>query len=75
MYYELMIDNNDEVSDRRIQTLREIERDKAHVVWAYNKKVKGKLFQAGDLVWMNVLPLGVKSSKFSKVVSKLGRSI
>jgi len=75
MYYELMIDNNDEVSNRRIQTLREIERDKAHVVRAYNKKVKCKLFQVGDLVWMNVLPLGVKCSKFSKVVSKLGRSI
>ena len=57
MYYELMIDNNDEVSDKRIQTLREIERDKAHVVRAYSKKVKCKLFQVGDLVWMNVLPL------------------
>ena len=33
---------------------------------AYNKKVKGKSFQVGELVWKTILPLGTKSNKFGK---------
>jgi hypothetical protein len=36
------------------------------VVKAYNKKVKTKSFQVGDLVWKTVLPLRSKDQKFGK---------
>ena len=57
-YYDLMMDNIDEVSDKRMQALKEIEKDKLRVARAYNKKVKLKSFQVGDLVWKTILPLG-----------------
>jgi hypothetical protein len=34
-----------------------IEKDKIMVARAYNKKVKAKSFQVGDLVWKIILPL------------------
>jgi hypothetical protein len=52
-----MMDNIDEVIDKRVTTLGEIEKDKIMVAKAYNKKVKAKSFQVGDLVWKTVLPL------------------
>ena len=39
-----MMDNIDEVTDKRMKALKEIEKDKLRVVRAYNKKVKGKSF-------------------------------
>ena len=37
-YYNLMMDNIDEVSDKRLQALKEIEKDKLRVARAYNKR-------------------------------------
>jgi hypothetical protein len=65
-YYALMMDNIDEVTDKRMEALEEIEKDKRRVARAYNKKVKAKSFQVGDLVWKTILPIGSKSNKFSK---------
>ena len=65
-YYDLMMDNIDEVSDKRMQALKEIEKDKLRVARAYNKKVKAKSFQVGELVWKTILHLGTKSNKFGK---------
>jgi hypothetical protein len=45
-----MLDRLDEVSDERVKALGEIERDKLRVTRAYNKRVKEKSFQVGDLV-------------------------
>jgi hypothetical protein len=61
-----MLDRLDEVSDERMKALGEIERDKLRVARAYNKRVKEKLFQVGDLVWKTILPIGSKSNKFGK---------
>jgi hypothetical protein len=36
-YHDLMMDNIDEVTDKRMMALREIEMDKVIVVKAYNK--------------------------------------
>jgi hypothetical protein len=33
---------------------------------AYNKRVKEKSFQVGDLVWKTILPIGSRSNKFEK---------
>jgi hypothetical protein len=65
-YHNLMMDNIDEISDKRLQALKEIEKDKLRVARAYNKKVRTKSFQVGELVWLTILPLGTKSNKFGK---------
>ena len=65
-YYDLMMDNIDEVSDKRLQALKEIEKDKFWVARANNKKVRAKSFHVGELVWKTILPLGTKSNKFGK---------
>ena len=43
-YYNLMMDNIDEVTDKRMRALKEIEKYKLRVARAYNNKVKGKSF-------------------------------
>ena len=61
-----MMDSIDEVNDKRLKTLKAIEKDKIWVAKAYNKKVKDKSFQVGELVWKTILPLELKSNKFGK---------
>ena len=39
-YHDLMMDNIDEVTDKRLKALKKIEKDKFQVARAYNKKVK-----------------------------------
>jgi hypothetical protein len=65
-YFALMMDNVDEVTVKRLEALEAIEKDKRRVARAYNKKVKAKSFQVGDLVWKTILPIGSKSNKFGK---------
>ena len=65
-YHNLMMDNIDEVTDKHLKALHEIEKDKLRIARAYNQKVKGKSFQVGELVWKTILPLGTKSNKFGK---------
>jgi hypothetical protein len=65
-YHNLILDRLDEVSDERVKVLGEIERDKLRVARAYNKKVKEKSFQVGDLIWKTILPMECKSNKFGK---------
>jgi hypothetical protein len=61
-----MRDRLGEASNERIKALGEIEKNKLRVTRAYNKKVKEKLFQVGDLICMTILPIGSKSNKFRK---------
>jgi hypothetical protein len=65
-YHNLMLDRLDEVSDERVKALREIEKDKLRVARAYNKRVKEKSFQVGDLIWKMILPIGSRSNRFGK---------
>jgi hypothetical protein len=65
-YHDLMMDNIDEVTNKRLQALMEIEKDKIQVARAYNKKVKLKSFQVDDLVWKTILSVGSKHHKFGK---------
>jgi ribosomal protein L21E len=65
-YYALMMDNIDQVTDKCMDALEEIEKDKRRVARAYNKKVKAKSFQVGDLVWISILPIRSKSNNFGK---------
>jgi hypothetical protein len=65
-YFNSMMDNIDEVTDKRVTILGEMEKDKIMVAKSYNKKLKSKSFQVGDLVWKTVLPLRSKDRKFGK---------
>jgi hypothetical protein len=50
VYHNLMMDNIDGIIDKRMRVLKEIEKDKARVARAYNKQVRPKSFQVGELV-------------------------
>jgi dihydroneopterin aldolase len=65
VYYDLMMDNIDEVTNVRLKALKKIEKDKARVAKAYNKKVKSKSFQVEELVWKTILPIGSKSNQLA----------
>jgi hypothetical protein len=41
-----MMDNIDEVNDKRLQALKEIEKDKIQVAKAYNKKLKTEILSS-----------------------------
>ena len=62
VYHDLMMDNIDEVTNVRLKALKEIEKDKARVAKAYNKKVKSKSFQVGELMWKTILSIGLKTN-------------
>ena len=65
-YAALMSDNVEDLMELRLWSLEKIKENKAKVARAYNKKVKPKDFQVGDLVWEAVLPLGTKDRKYGK---------
>jgi hypothetical protein len=59
-YAPLMSDNMEDITELRFWSLEKNKENKAKVARAYNKKVKPKEFQVGDLVWEAVLPLGLR---------------
>ena len=61
-----MSDNVEYLTELRLWSLEKIKENKAKVARAYNKKVKPKEFQVGELVWEAVLPLGTKDKKYGK---------
>ena len=65
-YAALMNDNVEDLTELRLWSLEKIKENKAKVARTYNKKVKPKNFQVGDLVWEAVLPLGTKDKKYGK---------
>jgi hypothetical protein len=65
-YATLMSDNVEDLTELRLWSLEKIKENKAKVARAYNKKVKPKEFQEGDLVWEAVLPLGTKDAAYGK---------
>jgi hypothetical protein len=49
-YNELMMERVDETPESRFKALKKIEKEKRKVPKAYNKRVKEKSFQVGDMV-------------------------
>jgi hypothetical protein len=45
-YHNLMLDRLDKVTDERVKTLGEIERDKLRVARVYNERVKKNHFKS-----------------------------
>jgi hypothetical protein len=74
-YATLMSDNVEDHTELRLWSLEKIKENKAKVARAYNKKVKPKEFQVGDLVWEAVLPLRTKDTAYDKVVPKLAWAV
>ncbi|KAK1678627.1 hypothetical protein QYE76_039475 [Lolium multiflorum] len=62
----LMSDTIEDATELRLWSLEKIKENKARVARAYNKKVRPKEFQVGDLVWEAVLPLGTKDKAYGK---------
>jgi hypothetical protein len=65
-YAAMMNDNVKDLIELRLWSLEKIKENKAKVARAYNKKVKLKEFQVGDLVWEAVLPLETKDAAYEK---------
>ncbi|KAK1692001.1 hypothetical protein QYE76_008698 [Lolium multiflorum] len=62
----LMSDTIEDATELRLWSLEKIKENKARVARAYNKRVRPKEFQVGDLVWEAVLPLGTRDKAYGK---------
>ena len=65
-YATLMKDELEDLAGHRLNALINIEANKARVGRWYDKKVKAKSFDQGDLVWKLVLTIVTKDPKFDK---------
>lgn len=65
-YTDLMMDKLEEAQEGRFQAMTEIEKEKLQTAKAYNKRVKEKSFQVGNLVWKTILSLRTWDNKFGK---------
>jgi len=65
-YSALMKDGLEDLAGHRLGALINVEANKARIGRWYDKKVKVKSFDQGELVWKLILPIGTKSSKFGK---------
>jgi hypothetical protein len=61
-----MKDELEDLAGHQLNALINIEANKARVGQWYDKNVKAKSFDQGDLVWKLVLPIGIKDPKFGK---------
>ena len=65
-YSSLMNVNTEDLTEHRLWALEKIKENKATVARVYNKKVRPKSFQVGDLIWELVLPIGSKDPAYGK---------
>ena len=61
-----MKDELEDLAGHRLKALVNVEMNKARIGRWYDKKVKAKTFEQGELVWKLILQIGTKSSKFGK---------
>ena len=57
-YYALMKDKLEDLAGHRLKALVNVEMNKARIGRWYDKKVKAKTFEQGELVWKLILPIG-----------------
>ena len=65
-YSALMKDELEDLAGHRLKALANVEANNARVGRWYDKKVKAKAFDQGELAWKLILPIGTKSLKFGK---------
>ena len=56
----------EDLAGYRLKALINVKANKARVGRWYDKRVKGKTFAQGELVWKLILPIGTKDPKFGK---------
>ena len=56
-YYNLMVDETEDLVQSRLRALEKVTRDKERIAHHYNK---------GELVWKLILPIGTRDNKFGK---------
>ncbi|XP_048138584.1 protein NYNRIN-like [Rhodamnia argentea] len=69
-YDEMMYANIDELGENRATKTEKFIAQKRRVGKVYNKHVRAKHFNVGDLVWKTILPMSLDSEKFGKWSSK-----
>jgi hypothetical protein len=65
-YENPMRDELVDLDEERLQALDVLIRQKERIAKAYNKKVKYKTFNLGDLVWKVILPMDRRDRIFGK---------
>ena len=67
-YSEAMMMELEALNEKILQALDNIMIQKRNMAWAYNKRIRRKSFEEGELVWKVVLPIGAKD-RIREVVS------
>jgi hypothetical protein len=62
----MMKEELEDLAGNQLRALENIEKNKRRVARWYDKKVKGKEFAEGDLVWKLILLIGSKDPKYGK---------
>ncbi|KAK2436540.1 protein NYNRIN [Trifolium repens] len=65
-YYQMMSDELVDLDEERLSALEVLTKQKERVAKAYNKKVKSKSFNIGELVWNVILPMDKKDRILGK---------
>ncbi|XP_045795462.1 uncharacterized protein LOC123889969 [Trifolium pratense] len=65
-YWSMMFDELVDLDEERLRALDTLSRQKERVAKAYNKKVKSKTFEVGNLVWKVILPMDKKDRMLGK---------
>ena len=65
-YSEATMMELEALGGKRLQALDHVMIQKKKVARAYNKQVKRKSFEEGELVWKLVLPIGAKDRQLRK---------
>ena len=65
-YNEAMMIEPKTLDGKRLQALNHIMIQKTKVVKAYNKRVRRKSFEEGELIWKVVLPVSAKDGELGK---------
>ncbi|XP_045791842.1 uncharacterized protein LOC123886583 [Trifolium pratense] len=65
-YWSMMFDELVDLDEERLRALDTLSRQKERVAKAYNRKVKSKTFEVGNLVWKVILPMDKKDRILGK---------
>ena len=65
-YSEAMVMKLELANDKRIQAFNYILIQKHKMAHTYNKRIKRKSFEVGELIWKIILPVGAKDIELGK---------
>jgi hypothetical protein len=65
-YSTMIKEELEDLAGNRLRALENIEKNKRRLARWYDKKIKGKEFAEGYLVWKLILPIGSRDPKYGK---------